>query len=152
MLPRGIRRAYDRPRVRRAALTALVLALLAGATAAFALTEALKLEGAPLTVRRFDHEVAPLCRCPARRAWLVVRLRERDVLDAAIVDADGDEVRVLATALERPAGVVRFRWNGRDDGGRVVAEGTYRLRIELREQEQTIVIPRTIRVDTATSA
>ncbi len=150
MLPRAIRPPYDRPRVRRVALTALVLVLLAGATAAFALTEALKLERAPLTVRRFDGAVTPLCGCPARRAWLVIRLRERDVLDAAIVDADGEEVRVLATGLERPAGIVRFRWNGRDDEGRVVAEGSYRLRIELHEQEQTIVIPRTIRVTTAT--
>ena len=149
MLRRALQPTTERPPVRRAALTALVLALLIGATAAFALTEALKLERSLLTVRRFDRVVSPLCRCPARNVLLVVRLREADTIDAAIIDGDGDEVRVLASALERPRGVVRFRWNGRDDAGRVVAVGSYRLRIRLREKERTIVIPRTIRVEVA---
>lgn len=145
----AIRPTAERPPVRRTALTALVLALLVGATGAFALTEALKLERDPLTVRRFDRVVSPLCRCPARRALLVLRLREADTIDAAIIDDDGEEVRVLASGVNRRRGVVRFRWDGRDDAGRVVADGSYRLRIRLREKERTIVIPRTIRVDAA---
>ncbi|MDQ3994534.1 MAG: hypothetical protein M3265_07055 [Actinomycetota bacterium] len=152
MLPRALRPPYDRGGARRAALTALVLVLLGGATAAFAITEALKLEGSPITISRFDREVAPLCRCPSRRAWLVVMLREREVLDADIVDSDGEEVRVLARGVDRPPGIVRFRWNGRDDEGHVVPEEDYRLRIELHEQGRTIVIPRVIRVVPAPSA
>jgi hypothetical protein len=139
----------DPARRRRTALTALVIALLAGATAAFALTEALKLDRSALTVRRFDRVLSPRCRCPERVAWLVVRLREADTIDAAIVDADGNEVRALATGLERPAGIVTLRWAGRDDAGRLVAPGRYRLRVRLREKERTIVIPRPISVDHA---
>jgi hypothetical protein len=142
----------DPARRRRTALTALVIALLAGATAAFALTEALKLDRSALTVRRFDRVLSPRCRCPERVAWLVVRLREADTIDAAIVDADGNEVRRLATGLDRAAGIVRLRWAGRNDAGRLVAPGRYRLRVRLREKERTIVLARTIRVDASTPA
>lgn len=133
----------------RAGLTALVLALLAGTTAAFALTEALKLERSPVTAPRFTRVFSPTCDCRTSVARLALTLREEDTVEAAIVDRDGHHVRVLATGLDRPAGLVRFRWNGRDDRGRVVSDGGYRLRIRLREKERTIVIPNAIRVDTA---
>jgi FlgD Ig-like domain len=136
----------DRTGVRRATLTALVIALLAGTTAAFALTEALKLDRTGIAVRRFERVVSPACRCPARTATFVVSLRAADTIDVEIIDAEGKKVRVLAAGLERPPGIVTSRWAGRDDAGGFVPEGTYRLRIRLRDEDQTIVIPRTIRV------
>jgi hypothetical protein len=39
-------------------------------------------------------------------------------------------------------------WDGRDDGDRVVAEGTYRPEVKLLGERRTIVLPNPIRVDT----
>lgn len=48
---------------------------------------------------------------------------------ARVFDASGRLVRALdGGAL--PAGVAAFRWDGRDEGGRAVAEGTYLLRVD----------------------
>jgi hypothetical protein len=39
-------------------------------------------------------------------------------------------------------------WDGRDERGRIVAEGRYRPRVRLREHGRTIALPNPIRVDT----
>jgi hypothetical protein len=43
---------------------------------------------------------------------------------------------------------VTYVWDGRDDAGRIVAEGVYRPRVRLRKHGRTIVLPNPIRVDT----
>ncbi|MDQ3670259.1 MAG: hypothetical protein M3377_08295 [Actinomycetota bacterium] len=151
MLSEPLPSAKDRSGRRRVILTGLVIALLAGAAAAFALTEALKLDRTGVAVRRFDRVVSPTCRCPARTATFVVRLWAADTIDVEVIDAESETVRALAAGVERPAGIVTFRWAGRDDAGRFVPEATYRLRIGLRNADQTIVIPRAIRVAVAPS-
>jgi hypothetical protein len=56
-----------------------------------------------------------------------------------IVDQDGTIVRTLASGRHIPTGVREyFRWNGRDDSGRIVADGQYRFRIALLQQGRTI--------------
>lgn len=129
-------------------MTALVLALLAATSAAFALTQALKLERSPITGPKFDRLFAPTCDCETATATLSLRLRSADTIDAVVVDRDGDPVRTLARELERDEGIVAFEWNGRDDSGAVVRDGRYRLRVHLERQERTIVIPVPIEVDT----
>ena len=59
----------------------------------------------------------------------------------------GSDVRQLA--FERPAsGRVAFLWNGRDDDGQVVPDGSYRARVRLDLIEKTFLLPNLIRVDT----
>ena len=134
--------------MRSGAVTVLVLALLVATTAAFALTEALKLQLSPVTAPRFDKLFSPTCACETSTAKLSVRLREPATVDAVVVDEDGDPVRTLAANVKRRRGPVAFEWDGRDDAGEVVPDGRYRLRIRLDEQRRTIVIPNPIRVDT----
>ena len=126
----------------------LVLALLGGTSAAFALTQALKLQRSPVTGPRFDKVFSPTCGCETSEARLALRLRVADTIDAVVVDANGREVRTLATDVERPRGTVAFTWDGRNDGGEVAADGRYRLRIHLERERRTIVIPNTVELDT----
>ena len=140
-------RSPDEPRAGRARVTALVLVLLLATAAAFGFTERLKLERSPVTAPQLERVLAPACDCPRETVDLAVTLRRPDRLDVAIVDMDGEHVRTLATAVQRPRGVARFRWDGRDDAGEVVADGRYRLRLALADADRTIDVPAPIRVD-----
>jgi hypothetical protein len=133
--------------VRRVAVTAVVLALLGGTAAAFAVTEALKLEYSPVNRPRFDRVFSPTCACETSVASLSFRLRRSDRLDLAIVSGD-TTVRTLADGVEYPRGRVRVEWDGRDDSGAIVPDGPYRLRVDLAEAGRTIVIPKDVLVDT----
>ena len=126
----------------------LVFALLAGTTAAFAVTEVLKLEPSPISRPRFDRIFSPTCECPQSIADLRLRLREADTIDAVIVNADGTLVRTLAAGAPEEAGRLVLRWDGENDAGAIVPDGPYRLRIHLDDERRTIVIPNLVRVDT----
>jgi hypothetical protein len=126
----------------------LLLALLAGTTTAFALTEALKLERSPVTRPRFESVFSPTCGCPRETARLAVKLRKADMIDAVMVDEDGNSVRTLVSAERLGPGRVVFRWDGRDDRGALVPDGTYRLRLHFANADWTILIPNSVRVDT----
>ena len=128
-------------------MTVLVLALIGGTTAAFTITEALKLEPTPITAKRAEELFSPGCGCPTAIARLSMRIRRNDRLDLDIL-AGGVPIRNLARDLEAKKGRVRVRWDGRDDAGRIVPDGSYRLRVHLRDDDRTVVIPRTVRVDT----
>jgi hypothetical protein len=85
------------------------------------------------------------------RATVRFEIRERDRVTLAVVDADGDEVRELMggrTVL--PYREVRARWDGRDDDGERVQDGTYRYRITLPDQGRNVVMPESVRLDTTT--
>jgi hypothetical protein len=125
-----------------------VLALIGGTTAAFTLTEALKLQRSPIGKPRFRLFFSPTCECPKSMARLSFRLRREDSLDAVIVDADGEPVRKLTSGDERSPGRVVLRWDGRTDGGVLAPDGAYRLRIHLDEERRTIVVPNVFRLDT----
>lgn len=133
--------------MRRVAVTALVLVLLAGTAAAFTITEALKLEEPPLRAPKHDQIFSPTCGCPTRSAKLSFRLRRADRLDL-VITSDGEPVRTLLRDLDVPGGPVRVRWDGRDDAGAIVPDGAYRLRVHLQKEDRTIVIPNEIHVDT----
>lgn len=133
----------------RYAPAALVAALLVATALAFAYTEQLKLTPSPIFGTRVPAKTfSPLCRCETDTATIGFRLREADRLEIDIV-RDGDVVRRLVRGRDVPrGGYVRVRWNGRDDAGRVVAEGSYRPRVRLEHQRRTIVLPNPIVVDT----
>lgn len=133
----------------RIASTVLVVVLLAATAAAFALTQGLKLQPAPLREgTRVDKAFAPTCACARASAEVSFVLREADRVDVAIVDASGEVVRTVERERSYPAGRVTVRWDGRDDAGRVVREGEYEPRVRLADARFTTTLPNPIRVDT----
>jgi hypothetical protein len=132
----------------RLAVTVLVLALLAATTTAFALTEVLKLEHTPIVRPRFNVAFSPGCACPHDTARLPIRLKKPETIDAVIVDSDGDAVRTLLDAQREPTGRLVLKWDGEDDSGAIVPDGTYKVRLSFEGSDRSILVPNPIRVDT----
>lgn len=128
--------------------TLLVLALLAGTAAAFAVTERLKLKRSPIAAVEVDKTFSPVCRCRQRRARIGVRLRRSDRVTVQVLDEDGDVVRTLARHREVGTAKQVFAWDGRDGDGAVMPDGVYRPRIRLERRGRTFRLPNRIRVDT----
>jgi len=65
-----------------------------------------------------------------------------------VVDSEGSEVRRIVSE-RRLAGDAkhRFRWDGRDDDGNVVPDGTYRMRVVRRDESRVIDSAKEITVD-----
>lgn len=125
-----------------------MLVLLAGTAAAFVVTEDLKLEPDPIARPRITPTFSPICRCEQQTAQIAFRLRREDRLTLRIADDQGRIVRTLLTKARFGRGNHRFGWDGRDERGRVVAEGSYRPRVELEKLGRTIEFPREMVVDT----
>lgn len=132
----------------RYAPAALVAALLVATGLAFAYTESLKLTPSPILGTRVSKVFSPVCGCETDTAVIAFRVRQSDRLDVELIDRGGSVVRALARDEEHPRGAVAFVWNGRDDAGSLVPEGTYRPRVKLERQHRTIVLPNPIVVDT----
>jgi flagellar hook capping protein FlgD len=133
--------------VARYAPAALVAALLVATGLAFLHTESLKLETSPIRQTRVTKLFSPVCRCNTSKARIAFRVAKPDVVSVSIVDTSGSDVRTLVS--EKPAiGRVAFLWNGRDDDGAVVADGSYRARVRLDLIEKTFLLPNLIRIDT----
>jgi hypothetical protein len=132
----------------RYAVTALVLCLLGGTAVALGIIEGFKLEKNPISGPLIDKTFSPVCRCPQRVAHIQFRLRNTGTLTLAVVAADGKVVRTLADNKRFFHGMKRFDWDGRDDAGKIVPDGFYRLRLHFGGQHRTIVMPRGTIVDT----
>jgi flagellar hook capping protein FlgD len=138
----------------RVVSTLLVVGLLAGTAAAFAVTERLKLATSPISRVKVaqaadtrQKSFSPVCECSSDRALLAFRLAKRDHVTLAIVDSQGTPIRTLLN--DRPlVGYHRFTWDGRNGDGEVVAQGKYRLRIQLSDLGRTFLAPALIQVDT----
>jgi hypothetical protein len=127
---------------------ALVFVLLGATAAAFAVTERLKLERSPVTGTRVDKVFSPVCECARDVAVISFVLRRRETVTLDILDKDRRSIRTIVMGQREPAGRVSYTWDGRDNLERVVAEGVYRPRVQLRRNGRTIVLPNPIRVDT----
>lgn len=122
--------------------TLLVLGLLGGTAAAFAVTERLKLVPSPIVAPKLTRAFSPVCDCPTDEARIRFGLREADRLTVTVIDADNRPVRTIAD--ERfPAGPVEFVWDGRG-----APQGVYRVRVHLADARRTIDIPNEMRLDT----
>jgi hypothetical protein len=128
--------------------TLLVVLLLGGTAAAFAVTQGLKNEPSPILAPRIDKVFSPICDCDSRLAGIQFKLRKPDRVSLAIVDGSGDVVRTLVAGRRLRRGTVLYTWNGRDDQGRFVGEGVYKPRVHLADQHRTIDLPHEMRVDT----
>jgi hypothetical protein len=126
----------------------LVVLLLGGTAAAFAVTQGLKIEPSPILAPHIDKVFSPICDCDSRLAGIRFKLRKPDRVQLDIVDGDGNVVRELVSGRRLRSGTVTYTWNGRDDQGRFVGEGVYKPRVHLTDQHRTIDLPNEMRVDT----
>jgi FlgD Ig-like domain len=126
----------------------VVVLLLGGTAAAFAVTQGLKLERSPVLSPRITKVFSPVCDCDRETALVNFKLRKSDRVTLEVVDDEGDVVRTLFE--RRRFGPVRLEagWDGRDDAGRPVPDGDYRPRVRLADAHRTIVFPNEMRVDT----
>ena len=126
--------------------TVVVLALLGCTAAAFAVTEGLKLERAPVFNTKVGKVIAPDSASNAS-VPIQFQLRKPDRVTVEIVNGNSDVVRTIARSRREQRGVVQFTWNGRGDNGEVVPDGFYRPQVHLANEHRTILLPNPIRMD-----
>jgi len=132
----------------RHAATAVVLLVLVGTAVAFAETERLKLEPTAIRESFVQPAFSPACGCEESRAAIRLRLHRADSVTVNILDAAGDSVRVLTDAKRLPRGRAELEWNGRDDQGSVVPDGTYGVEVQLAGADRTFRLPQDTILDT----
>jgi flagellar hook assembly protein FlgD len=124
---------------------ALVLATLGGALAASRLARTPNALEAVAAPARFS----PNADARLDTAALRLRLARPDDVRLSVLDAAGDEVRVLdrhaALAAGADGGSV---WDGRLTSGAVAPDGAYRLRVVLRREGRSLVAGAPTRLDT----
>jgi hypothetical protein len=135
--------------VARLVSTLLVLGLLGGTAAAFAVTEHLKLVRSPIYRTEITNKVfSPVCRCSTQKSRIRFYLRRADRLTLSIENGDGKIVRTVVPDHRARRGRFARWWDGRDDAGAAVPDGVYKPRIHLANQHRTIVLPNPITVET----
>jgi hypothetical protein len=136
--------------VSSSAVARVVFALLVAATAAaFFVTQKLKTSDPVVKRLALQRFFSPNGDGRKERAGISFQLPKGDRVTVDVVDGGGDRVRRLASDRRLPAGTHRLRWNGRDDAGRVPRDGTYYVRVTLREQGRAVTGPRGIVLTTA---
>jgi hypothetical protein len=128
----------------------LVVALLAGTAAAFAVAEHVKLEKSPLIGPSVDPVFSPVCECPNSVAQISFRLSRADTIGIGIVDSHNHLVRTLvADRRYPPLHRLEFEWNGRTADRAIAPDGAYHPRVHFADRDRTIVLPNTIHLDTS---
>ena len=128
--------------------TLLVLGLLGGTAAAFAVTEHLKLVRSPIFGTKVDNVFSPVCGCSTQKTRVRFALRRADRITLSIENGDHRVVRTIVADHAARRGSFRRYWDGRDESGAVVPDGVYKPRVHLAHQHRTIVLPNPITVDT----
>ncbi|MDX6689118.1 MAG: hypothetical protein QOG15_575 [Solirubrobacteraceae bacterium] len=83
------------------------------------------------------------------RVFAAFDLKHADDITVKVIQRDGDEVRTLVADRAVSAHVrQRVKWDGRDDRGREVPDGVYRIRVNLRRQGRAVTLQRNIVKDT----
>ena len=133
-------------------LSQIVFGLLVAASlAAFFVAQELKSQ--PSVIQDFQLRwpvISPNADSRNDAQTLRFRLKESDTVDVAIVDADGDVVREIASG--RPLKAYRYldprpTWDGRTADGAPAPDGIYRVRVSLRDQGRSVVLQDAFRVD-----
>jgi hypothetical protein len=133
--------------LQRLLTTATLVGLLVATAAAFAITERLKLTKSAVYGTVISTRISPTCGCVYREATVFFKLRRPDDITVTVLNAHRQEVALLA-AQSYPRGPVTLHWNGLNDRNRRVPDGTYRVRIHLTGEHQTIEFPNRIQLDT----
>lgn len=130
----------------RAVFVALVLATFA----AFFVAQQLKSEF-PLVIRFVAEpgEFSPNGDGVRDYSFVGFDLSRRASVTFSIVDQEGNEVRTFVRDKELPGGSKnRYLWNGRDDQGRRVPDGSYHMRVIRRDEGRVINALKDVVVDT----
>src|SRR5215210_3726912 len=127
-----------------------VFALLVVATiAAFFVTQQLKSEF-PLVIRfaAKPKQFSPTGDRYRDSTEVGFDLSEPAKVTFSIMNGEGNEVRRLVDDRELAGDAKhRFRWDGRDDEGRPVPDGVYRMRVVRRDEGRVIDSDKRVRVD-----
>lgn len=135
--------------MQRLLTSATLVALLVATAAAFAITERLKLtKSALMPGTKVSKAFSPLAGGARARANVRIVLRRADTVSVAIVNSHRNGVATLAIDQPFRRGEAKFQWDGRTDGRTLAPDGSYRVRVHLANQHQTIVLPNVIRLDT----
>jgi hypothetical protein len=129
--------------LKRVAPTILVAALLAATATAFAVTEHLKLEDSPVIRTAFAARFSP----ELVEERISFRLRREEDISLDIADSKGRIVKHAVGSGVFGPGYQQFAWDGRDDSGQIVPDGTYRVQLTLEDENRTIEFPNSIAVD-----
>jgi hypothetical protein len=131
------------------AAAAIPLVLIALCAAAFLRAEQLKLHHSAVGHPHVRQAFSPGCTDPGCLpvARLRFTLRKPQALDLAIVDADGNVTKTLATGRRYRKGPVVLRWDGSTNARAEAPDGRYRLRVTLADGRE-VTIPDAIVVDT----
>ena len=133
-------------------LARIVFALLVVASGG-AFFAAQHLKSAPSVVQRFQlgrPVISPNRDGRNDRQRVRFRLKRSDTVDVAVLDATGDVVAELGSGIRmRPYRSITpgLVWDGRDRDGHPVPDGTYRVRITLRDEGRSVVMQQAFRVD-----
>ncbi len=127
---------------------ALVTLLMVATGVAFAVTEHLKLTPSPITSTHVTRQFSPTCGCNESKARVAFSLRRSERVTLLIIGPRGGAVRQLLGGEDKPSGPLHSIWNGRDNTGRIVSDGNYRVRVHLAEERRWIKLPNVIRLDT----
>lgn len=135
------------PRARRAALAGALLLLFTLAVAVFVLPFAFPTP--PPIVTRFQSTQLFSPNGDGRREVAQVSVRLRVAGEVTLeLKRDASTVRGLLARAERPAGWVRVEWDGRDERGARVEDGTYALKLRARAGQRQFNTTRRVIVDT----
>ena len=134
--------------MKRLGPTILVVLLLGATATAFVVTEHLKLEDSPVIGTKYPDLFSP------RKVELTIgfRLRREEEIRLDIADASGDLVRHGIGSGVFGQAFHQFAWDGRDDAGRIVPDGRYRIELQLVDENRTVEFPKDVRVDSTPPA
>jgi hypothetical protein len=129
--------------VKKFAPTLIVAGLLAATATAFAVTERLKLEDSPVISTTFAGRFSP--KLVDERIGF--RLRREEDISLDIADSKGTIVKHGIGSGVFGQAYHQFAWDGRDDSGQIVPDGTYHVELTLKDEDRTIEFPRPVVVD-----
>jgi hypothetical protein len=127
--------------LQRVLTTVTLLGLLVATSAAFAITEHLKLIKSPLFGPKVSKVLSPVCDCAEKTATIAIELRHADRVTVTIVDSAGNKVDTIASGVRLPAHrSYPFVWDGLTQDGTEAPDGVYRPEIHLAEARRTFLL------------
>ncbi len=129
--------------MKKLAPTLIVAGLLAATATAFAVTERLKLEDSAVIGTTFASRFSP--KLVDERIGF--RLRREENISLDISDSKGTIVKHGVGSGVFGQAHHQFAWDGRDDSGQIVRDGTYHVELTLKDEDRTIEFPRPVVVD-----
>ncbi|MGH3055010.1 MAG: hypothetical protein ACRDL7_08550, partial [Gaiellaceae bacterium] len=115
--------------------TVTLLGLLMATSAAFAITEHLKLIKSDVFGTEVSKVLAPGCHCATSKAIVRIRLRHTGHVSVTIVDSAGHKVATIANdVLVHARSPQHFPWYGQTDAGGRAPDGVYYPSVQLPRQ------------------